>query len=115
MAFCLFCPLFSDDTGCPSSQSVSPVKTPPDTGHSPVSFCTGSDGDHTRKKFNSGTMGDGMQQSARYKKETKTSLVKPGKGSSDFVFCVAVIVQGECRRSACLFSLILQVLYGPKV
>ncbi|XP_060099293.1 syntabulin isoform X1 [Heteronotia binoei] len=73
----------SDDTGCPSSQSVSPVKTPPDTGHSPVSFCTGSDGDHTRKKFNSGTMGDGMQQSARYKKETKTSLVKPGS-EADF-------------------------------
>nr|XP_056710672.1 syntabulin [Euleptes europaea] len=73
----------SDDTGCPSSQSVSPVKTPPDTGHSPVSFCTGSDGDHTRKKFNSGTMGDGMQQSARHKKETKTSLVKPGS-EADF-------------------------------
>ncbi|XP_048363962.1 syntabulin isoform X2 [Sphaerodactylus townsendi] len=73
----------SDDTGCPSSQSVSPVKTPPDTGHSPVSFCTGSDGDHTRKKFNSGTMGDGMQQSARHKKETKTSLAKPGS-EADF-------------------------------
>ncbi|XP_054841490.1 syntabulin isoform X2 [Eublepharis macularius] len=73
----------SDDTGCPSSQSVSPVKTPPDTGLSPVSFCAGSDGDHTRKKFNSGTMGDGMQQSARYKKETKTSLVKPGS-EADF-------------------------------
>ncbi|XP_077207757.1 syntabulin isoform X2 [Paroedura picta] len=74
----------SDDTGCPSSQSVSPVKTPPDTGHSPVGFCTGSDGDHTRKKFNSGTMGDGMQpSSARYKKETKTNLVKPGS-EADF-------------------------------
>uniref|UniRef100_A0ABM5GCI4 Syntabulin isoform X3 n=1 Tax=Pogona vitticeps TaxID=103695 RepID=A0ABM5GCI4_9SAUR len=74
----------SDDTGCPSSQSVSPVKTPPDTGNSPVSFCTGSDGgDYTRNKFNSGTMGDGIQQSARYKKETKTSLIKPGS-EADF-------------------------------
>ncbi|XP_062987132.1 syntabulin isoform X2 [Elgaria multicarinata webbii] len=74
----------SDDTGCPSSQSVSPVKTPPDTGNSPVGFCTGSDGgDYTRKKFNSGTMGDGTQQSARYKKETKTSLIKPGS-EADF-------------------------------
>ncbi|XP_044277725.1 syntabulin isoform X2 [Varanus komodoensis] len=74
----------SDDTGCPSSQSVSPVKTPPDTGNSPVVFCTGSDGgDYTRKKFNSGTMGDGTQQSARYKKETKTSLIKPGS-EADF-------------------------------
>uniref|UniRef100_A0ABM5GCI8 Syntabulin isoform X2 n=1 Tax=Pogona vitticeps TaxID=103695 RepID=A0ABM5GCI8_9SAUR len=73
-----------DDTGCPSSQSVSPVKTPPDTGNSPVSFCTGSDGgDYTRNKFNSGTMGDGIQQSARYKKETKTSLIKPGS-EADF-------------------------------
>ncbi|KAJ7338056.1 hypothetical protein JRQ81_010582, partial [Phrynocephalus forsythii] len=74
----------SDDTGCPSSQSVSPVKTPPDTGTSPVSFCTGSDGgDYPRNKFNSGTMGDGIQPSARYKKETKTSLVKPGS-EADF-------------------------------
>ncbi|XP_042321977.1 syntabulin isoform X2 [Sceloporus undulatus] len=74
----------SDDTGCPSSQSVSPVKTPPDTGNSPVGFCTGNDGgDYTRNKFNSGTMGDGTQQSARYKKETKTSLIKPGS-EADF-------------------------------
>ncbi|XP_061461243.1 syntabulin isoform X2 [Rhineura floridana] len=74
----------SDDTGCPSSQSVSPVKTPPDTGNSPVGFCTGSDGgDYTRKKFNLGTMGDGTQQTARYKKETKTSSIKPGS-EADF-------------------------------
>ncbi|XP_066481664.1 syntabulin isoform X2 [Tiliqua scincoides] len=73
----------SDDTGCPSSQSVSPVKTPPDAGISPVNFCTASDGDCTRKKFNSGTMGDGTQQPARYKKETKTSLIKPGS-EADF-------------------------------
>ncbi|XP_053251402.1 syntabulin isoform X4 [Podarcis raffonei] len=74
----------SDDTGCPSSQSVSPVKTPPDAGNSPVGFCTGNDGgDYTRKKFNSGTMGDGTQQPARYKKETKTSFIKPGS-EADF-------------------------------
>ncbi|NXC50655.1 SYBU protein, partial [Penelope pileata] len=73
----------SDDTGCPSSQSVSPVKTPSDSGHSPISFCTGSDGDFSRKKFSAGTMSEGNPQLARYKKETKTSLVKPGS-EADF-------------------------------
>ncbi|NXY18335.1 SYBU protein, partial [Atrichornis clamosus] len=68
----------SDDTGCPSSQSVSPVKTPSDAGNSPISFCTGSDGDFSRKKFSPGSMSEGNTQLARYKKETKTSLVKPG-------------------------------------
>ncbi|NXJ93560.1 SYBU protein, partial [Corythaixoides concolor] len=68
----------SDDTGCPSSQSVSPVKTPSDAGNSPISFCTGSDGDISRKKFTPGTMSEGKPQLARYKKETKTSLIKPG-------------------------------------
>uniref|UniRef100_A0A8C3S4V1 Syntabulin n=1 Tax=Chelydra serpentina TaxID=8475 RepID=A0A8C3S4V1_CHESE len=67
----------SDDTGCPSSQSVSPVKTPSDAGNSPISFCIGSDGDYTKKKCNAGTVGEGNPQSARYKKETKTNLVKP--------------------------------------
>lgn len=69
----------SDDTGCPSSQSVSPVKTPSDAGNSPISFCTGSDGDFSRKKFSPGSMSEGNTQLARYKKETKTSLVKPGE------------------------------------
>ncbi|NWU12669.1 SYBU protein, partial [Cephalopterus ornatus] len=73
----------SDDTGCPSSQSVSPVKTPPDAGNSPISFCTGSDGDFSRKKFSPGSMSEGNTQLARYKKETKTSLVKPGS-EADF-------------------------------
>ncbi|XP_067323430.1 syntabulin isoform X4 [Anolis sagrei] len=74
----------SDDTGCPSSQSVSPVKTPPDTGNGPVGFCTSTNGgEYARNKFNAGTMGDGTQQSARYKKETKTSLIKPGS-EADF-------------------------------
>ncbi|NXD87348.1 SYBU protein, partial [Halcyon senegalensis] len=68
----------SDDTGCPSSQSVSPVKTPSDAGNSPISFCTGSDGDFSRKKFSPGTVNEGNPQLARYKKEAKTSLVKPG-------------------------------------
>ncbi|XP_010707509.1 syntabulin-like [Meleagris gallopavo] len=67
------------DTGCPSSQSVSPVKTPSDAGHSPISFCTGSDGDFSRKKFSAGTMNEGNSPLARYKKDTKTSLVKPGE------------------------------------
>ncbi|NXI92957.1 SYBU protein, partial [Psophia crepitans] len=73
----------SDDTGCPSSQSVSPVKTPSDAGNSPISFCTGSDGDFSRKKFSPGAMSEGNPQLARYKKETKTSLVKPGS-EADF-------------------------------
>ncbi|XP_054049131.1 syntabulin isoform X1 [Rissa tridactyla] len=73
----------SDDTGCPSSQSVSPVKTPSDAGNSPISFCTGSDGDFSRKKFSPGPMSEGTPQLARYKKETKTSLVKPGS-EADF-------------------------------
>ncbi|XP_037237228.1 syntabulin isoform X3 [Falco biarmicus] len=73
----------SDDTGCPSSQSVSPVKTPSDAGNSPISFCNGSDGDFSRKKFSPGTMSEGNPQLARYKKETKTSLVKPGS-EADF-------------------------------
>ncbi|XP_071594328.1 syntabulin isoform X1 [Heliangelus exortis] len=73
----------SDDTGCPSSQSVSPVKTPSDAGNSPISFCTGSDGDFSRKKFSPGTMSEGNPQLARYKKETKSSLVKPGS-EADF-------------------------------
>ncbi|NXR80193.1 SYBU protein, partial [Pycnonotus jocosus] len=73
----------SDDTGCPSSQSVSPVKTPSDAGNSPISFCTGSDGDFSRKKFSPGSVSEGNTQLARYKKETKTSLVKPGS-EADF-------------------------------
>ncbi|KAM9023252.1 syntabulin isoform 1-T1 [Ara ararauna] len=73
----------SDDTGCPSSQSVSPVKTPSDAGNSPISFCTGSDGDFCRKKFSPGTMSEGNPQPGRSKKETKTSLVKPGS-EADF-------------------------------
>ncbi|KAM4686316.1 syntabulin [Amazona ochrocephala] len=68
----------SDDTGCPSSQSVSPVKTPSDAGNSPISFCTGSDGDFCRKKFSPGTTSEGNPHPGRSKKETKTSLVKPG-------------------------------------
>ncbi|XP_068937181.1 syntabulin isoform X7 [Petaurus breviceps papuanus] len=72
-----------DDTGCPSSQSVSPVKTPSDTGNSPVSFCPGSDEDFTRKKFNVGMVVEGNTQSSRYKKEPKTCLTKPGS-EADF-------------------------------
>ncbi|XP_052603741.1 syntabulin isoform X2 [Peromyscus californicus insignis] len=73
----------SDDTGCPSSQSVSPVKTPSDTGHSPSGFCPGSDEDFTRKKCRIGTVGEGGVQSARYKKEPKGGVIKPGS-EADF-------------------------------
>ncbi|XP_026240312.1 syntabulin isoform X1 [Urocitellus parryii] len=73
----------SDDTGCPSSQSVSPVKTPSDTGNSPIGFCPGSDEDFTRKKCTIGMVVEGSIQSARYKKESKSGFVKPGS-EADF-------------------------------
>ncbi|XP_055143056.1 syntabulin isoform X2 [Symphalangus syndactylus] len=73
----------SDDTGCPSSQSVSPVKTPSDAGNSPIGFCPGSDEDFTRKKCTIGMAGEGSIQSSRYKKESKSGLVKPGS-EADF-------------------------------
>ncbi|EHB01050.1 Syntabulin [Heterocephalus glaber] len=73
----------SDDTGCPSSQSVSPVKTPSDTGNSPIGFCPGSDEDFTRKKCTVGIPGEGSIPSARHKKELKSGLVKPGS-EADF-------------------------------
>ncbi|XP_060051804.1 syntabulin isoform X5 [Erinaceus europaeus] len=73
----------SDDTGCPSSQSVSPVKTPSDAGNSPVGFCPGSDEDFTRKKCTVGMVSEGNIQSARYKKEPRSGLVKPGS-EADF-------------------------------
>ncbi|XP_006161755.1 syntabulin isoform X4 [Tupaia chinensis] len=73
----------SDDTGCPSSQSVSPVKTPSDAGNSPIGFCPGSDEDFTRKKCTIGMVGEGNIQSARYKKESKSGLIKPGS-EADF-------------------------------
>uniref|UniRef100_A0A8C6R8S0 Syntabulin (syntaxin-interacting) n=1 Tax=Nannospalax galili TaxID=1026970 RepID=A0A8C6R8S0_NANGA len=73
----------SDDTGCPSSQSVSPVKTPSDSGHSPIGFCPGSDEDFTRKKCKIGMTGDGNAQTARYKKESKGGIMKPGS-EADF-------------------------------
>uniref|UniRef100_A0A8C6D0Q1 Syntabulin n=1 Tax=Moschus moschiferus TaxID=68415 RepID=A0A8C6D0Q1_MOSMO len=73
----------SDDTGCPSSQSVSPVKTPSDAGNSPIGFCPGSDEDFTRKKCTIGMVGEGSLQSARHKKEPKSGLVKPGS-EADF-------------------------------
>ncbi|XP_074841749.1 syntabulin isoform X2 [Carettochelys insculpta] len=73
----------SDDTGCPSSQSVSPIKTPSDAGNSPIIFCSGSDGDYTKKKCNAGMVGEGNTQPVRYKKETKTNLIKPGS-EADF-------------------------------
>uniref|UniRef100_A0A8C5M5X2 Syntabulin n=1 Tax=Leptobrachium leishanense TaxID=445787 RepID=A0A8C5M5X2_9ANUR len=74
----------SDDTGCPSSQSVSPVKTPSDACMSPMGFCTGSEDDyHQPKKVHVGTFPDGNMQPSRYKKEMKTGLMKTGS-EADF-------------------------------
>ncbi|XP_073488266.1 syntabulin isoform X7 [Aquarana catesbeiana] len=66
----------SDDTGCPSSQSVSPVKTPSDAGMSPMGFCTGSEDDYSHKRVSTGTYTDGSIQPTRYKKEPKSGLMK---------------------------------------
>ncbi|XP_053571277.1 syntabulin isoform X3 [Bombina bombina] len=73
----------SDDTGCPSSQSVSPVKTPSDTGISPMGFCTGSEDDYSRKRVNMGTFADSALQPARHRKEMKTGHLKTGS-EADF-------------------------------
>ncbi|KAM3928368.1 syntabulin isoform 3-T5 [Leptodactylus fuscus] len=73
----------SDDTGCPSSQSVSPVKTPSDAGMSPMGFCTGSEDDYSHKRVNVGTFADSNVQSGRYKKELKSGLLKTGS-EADF-------------------------------
>ncbi|XP_049629834.1 syntabulin isoform X3 [Suncus etruscus] len=73
----------SDDTGCPSSQSVSPVKTPPDSGNIPVGFCPGNDADFIRKKCTIGMASEGGLQSTRHKKESKSGLIKPGS-EADF-------------------------------
>lgn len=80
--FCIGHPvlfLFSDDTGCPSSQSVSPVKTPSDAGMSPMGFCTGSEDDYSHKRVSTGIYTDGNIQPTRHKKEPKSGLVKTGK------------------------------------
>ncbi|XP_040210798.1 syntabulin isoform X4 [Rana temporaria] len=73
----------SDDTGCPSSQSVSPVKTPSDAGMSPMGFCTGSEDDYSHKRVSTGIYTDGSIQPTRYKKEPKSGLVKTGS-EADF-------------------------------
>uniref|UniRef100_A0A803KI73 Syntabulin n=1 Tax=Xenopus tropicalis TaxID=8364 RepID=A0A803KI73_XENTR len=73
----------SDDTGCPSSQSVSPVKTPSDAGLSPMEFCTGSEDDFGRKRVSVGTFADTSAQPARFKKEMKICLLKTGS-EADF-------------------------------
>ncbi|XP_055966066.1 syntabulin isoform X2 [Sorex fumeus] len=73
----------SDDTGCPSSQSVSPVKTPPDTGSIAVGFCAENDEDFIRKKCTIAMAGEGGIQSTRHKKDSKSGLIKPGS-EADF-------------------------------
>lgn len=73
----------SDDTGCPSSQSVSPVKTPSEAGNSPIGFHTISEEEYARRKLSPASCGDGSAQSGRHKKEQKTCLAKPGS-EADF-------------------------------
>lgn len=73
----------SDDTGCPGSQSLSPMKTPSDAGMSPMGFCTGSEDDYSHKRVSTGMYTDGSIQPTRYKKEPKSGLMKTG-GEADF-------------------------------
>ncbi|XP_018123703.1 syntabulin isoform X2 [Xenopus laevis] len=73
----------SDDTGCPSSQSVSPVKTPSDAGLSPMEFCTGGEEHFSCKRVSVSTFIDTNTPPARYKKGMKISLLKTGS-EADF-------------------------------
>ncbi|XP_014351912.1 syntabulin isoform X2 [Latimeria chalumnae] len=72
----------SDDTGCPSSQTVSPVKTPSETGKSPIVFPAVFEEDDNRKKLNTGAP-QWNPQPVRYKKEQKPCPAQPGS-EADF-------------------------------
>ncbi|XP_043923029.1 syntabulin isoform X2 [Protopterus annectens] len=72
----------SDDTGCPSSQSASPVKIPSDSESNPVVF-SASNEDNSEKKHNSVNSSDGTVPIQRNKKEQKACPVQPGS-EADF-------------------------------
>uniref|UniRef100_UPI00398E4D5E syntabulin-like isoform X2 n=1 Tax=Pristiophorus japonicus TaxID=55135 RepID=UPI00398E4D5E len=73
----------SDDTGCPSSQSVSPVKTPSKSANSLLTFPTVNEEEESGRKLKSGTVTEWNFQHIRHKREQKSCLVQPGS-EADF-------------------------------
>ncbi|XP_067836860.1 syntabulin isoform X4 [Heptranchias perlo] len=73
----------SDDTGCPSSQSVSPVKSPSKSANSLLTFPTVNEEEESGRKLNSGTVTEWNIQHIRHKREQKSCLVQPGS-EADF-------------------------------
>ncbi|XP_078072579.1 syntabulin isoform X4 [Mustelus asterias] len=73
----------SDDTGCPSSQSVSPVKSPSKSANSLLTFPTVNEEEEGGRKLNSGVATDWNIQHVKHKREQKLCLVQPGS-EADF-------------------------------
>ncbi|XP_078396337.1 syntabulin isoform X1 [Cetorhinus maximus] len=73
----------SDDTGCPSSQSVSPVKSPSKSANSLLTFPTVNEEEESGRKLNSGTATEWNIQHIKHKREQKLCLVQPGS-EADF-------------------------------
>ncbi|XP_048385105.1 syntabulin isoform X5 [Stegostoma tigrinum] len=73
----------SDDTGCPSSQSVSPVKSPSKSASSLTTFPTVSEEEESGRKLNPGTAAEWSIQHIRHKRDQKLCLVQPGS-EADF-------------------------------
>ncbi|XP_051878666.1 syntabulin isoform X3 [Pristis pectinata] len=72
----------SDDTGCPSSQSVSPVKSPSKLASILLTIPTVNE-EESGRKVHSGTVTDWNIQHIRHKREQKSCLVQPGS-EADF-------------------------------
>ncbi|XP_067887058.1 syntabulin [Heterodontus francisci] len=73
----------SDDTGCPSSQSVSPVKSPSKSANSLLAFPTVNEEEESGRKLNSGTGTEWNIQHIKHKREQRLCLVQPGS-EADF-------------------------------
>ncbi|XP_072427348.1 syntabulin-like isoform X1 [Chiloscyllium punctatum] len=73
----------SDDTGCPSSQSVSPVKSPSKSASSLLTFPTVSEEEESGRKPNSGAATEWSVQHIKHKREQTLCLVQPGS-EADF-------------------------------
>ncbi|XP_043544950.1 syntabulin-like isoform X2 [Chiloscyllium plagiosum] len=73
----------SDDTGCPSSQSVSPVKSPSKSASSLLTFPTVSEEEESGRKPNSGAATEWSVQHVKHKREQTLCLVQPGS-EADF-------------------------------
>ncbi|XP_038665675.1 syntabulin isoform X4 [Scyliorhinus canicula] len=73
----------SDDTGCPSSQSVSPVKSPSKSASSLLTFPTVNEEEEGGRKLSSGAATEWNIQHIKHKREQKLCLVQPGS-EADF-------------------------------